>query len=75
MLLYKKNGHFIKHQDNTSKDEHMFGTLIVQLPSEYTGGEFITYYESQSEIHDFGQSTGKLNIKINKFIKYFIYLL
>ena len=75
MLLYKKNGHFIKHQDNTSKDEHMFGTLIVQLPSEYTGGEFITYHESQSEIHDFGQSTGKLNIKINKFIKYFIYLL
>lgn len=60
MLLYKKNGHFIKHQDNTSKDEQMFGTLIVQLPSEYTGGEFITYYENQSEIHDFGQSTGKL---------------
>jgi hypothetical protein len=63
MLLYKTNGHFIKHQDSTSKDEQMFGTLIVQLPSEYTGGEFITYFWNQSKIHDFGQSTGKLNLK------------
>jgi len=60
LLLYKKNGHFKRHQDNTSKDEHMFGTLIVQLPSEYTGGEFVTYYEKAKKIHDFGQSTGNL---------------
>ena len=42
MILYKKNGHFMRHKDNVLKDKHMFGTLVVQLPSEYTGGEFIT---------------------------------
>jgi len=62
MLLYTKNGHFKRHQEKTSKNKHMFGTLVVQLPSEYTGGEFITYYKNVLTNHDFGQSSGKLNL-------------
>lgn len=41
----------------------MFGTLVVQLPSQYTGGEFVFHYYAEGfnreNVHDFGQSTGK----------------
>ena len=66
MLLYKKGGHFVKHTDR-KKEDYMFGTLVVQLPSEYTGGEFVVYYhdmsmgtryaKTRSIKIDFGQST------------------
>jgi hypothetical protein len=61
MYLYKKNGHFMRHKDNVLKDKHMFGTLVVQLPSEYTGGEFITFNGLKLTFHDFGQTTGLFN--------------
>ena len=38
LLLYEPGGHFKPHQD-TEKHQGMFGTLIVQLPSEFTGGD------------------------------------
>jgi hypothetical protein len=38
MLLYETNGHFPPHR-NTEKEDGMFGTMIVQLPSAYTGGD------------------------------------
>ena len=37
MLLYEPGGFFKKHRD-TEKEPGMFGTLIVQLPSKFTGG-------------------------------------
>ncbi len=62
LILYKKGSHFSRHIDR-KKDEHMFGTLVVQLPSQYTGGEFIFHYYAEGfnreNVHDFGQSTGK----------------
>jgi 2OG-Fe(II) oxygenase superfamily len=38
MLLYETGGHFAPHRD-AEKEDGMFGTLIVQLPSAYTGGD------------------------------------
>jgi len=64
MLFYKKEGHFLKHRD-TEKEKNMFATLIIQLPSIYTGGEFIVYRGDQIKKYDFGQSTGKSDIAMH----------
>ncbi len=57
ILLYKKGSHFIKHRDS-EKEKNMFGTLIIQLPSEYTGGKLIVYQDNKQKDYDFGQTTG-----------------
>ena len=38
LLIYPEGGHFDKHRDS-EKESGMFGTLVVQLPSIYEGGE------------------------------------
>lgn len=40
LLLYETGGLFKKHRD-TEKVEGMFATLVVQLPSCFTGGNFV----------------------------------
>jgi hypothetical protein len=39
MLIYEKDGHFLTHRD-TEKEPHMFGTLLLQLPTSdgFQGG-------------------------------------
>ena len=37
LLLYGPGGHFAMHKD-TEKEEGMFATLVIQLPSAHTGG-------------------------------------
>ncbi len=39
----------------------MFGTLVIQLPSNYTGGELAVYHQSKSKKFDFGGSMGCSN--------------
>ena len=38
VLLYEKGGHFKPHRD-TEKEEGMFATLVIQLPSNFQGGD------------------------------------
>jgi predicted 2-oxoglutarate/Fe(II)-dependent dioxygenase YbiX len=40
LLVYETNQHFLAHQDS-EKDDSMVGTLVVTLPSGYTGGELM----------------------------------
>ena len=40
LLLYEEGGHFDFHRD-TEKEDKMFATMVVQLPSVYTGGDII----------------------------------
>jgi hypothetical protein len=40
LLVYETNQHFLAHQDS-EKDDSMVGTLVVTLPSSYTGGELM----------------------------------
>ena len=40
LLLYEEGSFFLPHQD-TEKEPGMFATLIVQLPSLFTGGELV----------------------------------
>ena len=63
MLLYKKGGHFKKHRD-TEKEKGMFGTLIIQLPSIYTGGELVFYDGDDKKVVNFAESLAKDSNKI-----------
>ncbi|KAL8731000.1 MAG: hypothetical protein Q9166_003651 [cf. Caloplaca sp. 2 TL-2023] len=51
MLLYEKGAMFKPHQD-TEKVPGMFGTLIICLPSEHTGGAVCLRHGSKSERFD-----------------------
>jgi 2OG-Fe(II) oxygenase superfamily len=55
MLLYEAGGHFAPHRD-TEKEDGMFGTLIIQLPSAFTGGAIS--FEHSGETKMFALSEG-----------------
>ena len=47
LLLYEPGGFFKKHRD-TEKAPGMFATLVVQLPSQFTGGSFVVSHNGHS---------------------------
>jgi hypothetical protein len=65
MLIYKTGGHFLKHRD-TEKEKNMFATLVLQLPSIYTGGNLVVYHgtDGSKKCIDFGQKQGKSQFSI-----------
>ena len=46
LLLYEPNQFFLAHQDS-EKDDAMVGTLVVTLPSSYSGGELIVGHNEE----------------------------
>lgn len=52
LLLYEKGGFFLKHKD-TEKEKGMFASLIINLPSEFTGGELEIEWNGESKWIDF----------------------
>jgi 2OG-Fe(II) oxygenase superfamily len=48
LLFYEAGGHFAAHCD-TEKGVGMFGTLIIQLPSPFTGGAFTVSHEGETK--------------------------
>ena len=60
LLLYKTGGHFKPHRD-TEKAEGMFGTLIVQLPSEFTGGHLVVGHSGKNEVIEMAQCGSDCN--------------
>ena len=46
LLVYEPNQHFRAHQDS-EKDDSMVGTLVVTLPSSYTGGELMVGHNEE----------------------------
>ena len=46
VLIYDPGAFFLPHRD-TEKSPRMFGTLVVVLPSEHTGGELVIRHESR----------------------------
>ena len=46
--------HFKSHRD-TEKAEGMFGTLIVQLPSQFTGGDLVVGHSGKNEVIEMAQ--------------------
>lgn len=60
MLIYEEGDFFLKHKD-TEKEKGMFGTLIIGLPSTYTGGELQLSFEGEQYIADFTTNPHQLN--------------
>jgi predicted 2-oxoglutarate/Fe(II)-dependent dioxygenase YbiX len=52
LLLYERGGHFQRHRDS-EKINRMVGSLIVMLPSAFSGGELVIQHESQRETFRF----------------------
>jgi predicted 2-oxoglutarate/Fe(II)-dependent dioxygenase YbiX len=50
LLVYEQNQHFLAHQDS-EKDDSMVGTLVVTLPSSYTGGELMVSHNGESKAY------------------------
>ena len=46
LLVYERDQHFLAHQDS-EKDDSMVGTLVVTLPSRYTGGELMVGHNEE----------------------------
>jgi hypothetical protein len=63
LLVYKKGDHFLKHRNTENKEEEIFGTLEIQLPSRYEGGELVLYESGggnrSKRVIDFGQKEGQ----------------
>ncbi len=54
LLIYEKGGFFLKHKD-TEKEEGMFASLIINLPSEFAGGELEIEWMGESVKIDFSR--------------------
>ena len=49
-LVYEPNQFFLAHQDS-EKDDSMVGTLVVTLPSSYTGGELLVGHNEEQKAY------------------------
>ncbi len=66
LLIYEEGDFFLPHKD-TEKEKGMFGTLIIGLPSRYTGGELVIHFDGASEVADFSENTDKYAINYAAF--------
>lgn len=52
LLLYEKGSFFLPHKD-TEKEDRMFATLTITLPSSHQGGDFIIAHEGETATFSF----------------------
>ena len=58
LLLYEEGGHFKPHRDS-EKEDGMFATLIVQLPSIFAGNDLIVNHNCKSKIVKFDRNESR----------------
>ncbi|KIM42413.1 hypothetical protein M413DRAFT_44730, partial [Hebeloma cylindrosporum] len=56
LLLYEQGSHFLPHQD-TQKADGMFATVIIILPSPYTGGQVVVSHAATTKTLDFSEKS------------------
>ena len=49
LLIYETGGKFDENRD-TEKHPNMFGTLIVQIPSVFTGGDLVVRHNGLTSV-------------------------
>ena len=59
LLLYERGGHFQKHRDS-EKIKRMVGSLIVMLPTTFTGGALVVRHEGCRETYNFKEARHEL---------------
>lgn len=60
-LLVYESGSFFKPHRDSEKDDGMFGTLVIQLPSRYEGGELVVQHNGKVESVDFSTKAHSQN--------------
>lgn len=55
LLLYEEGSFFAPHRDS-EKEEGMFGTLVIVLPSNFTGGRLVVTHKGETESFGHGSS-------------------
>ncbi|KAK2754489.1 hypothetical protein FQN54_006890 [Arachnomyces sp. PD_36] len=50
LLLYEEGAFFLPHQDSP-KEEGMFGTLVISLPSKHTGGDLVASHKNEHQVY------------------------
>ena len=58
LLLYEKGGHFKPHRDS-EKQDGMFATLVLQLPSIFKGNHFIINHGDKTKMIELDQDKSK----------------
>jgi hypothetical protein len=67
ILMYKKNGHFKRHQD-TEKCLGMFGTFVVSLPSWHQGGDLLIQHGSDAKVWE---TSGAKSIEDTQYVAFY----
>lgn len=70
LLLYQPGSFFKCHRD-TEKQDNMFGTLVVQLPSQFKGGQLVVCHDGTTKIFDFSSMAGSSNNSFSTFFAAF----
>ena len=64
LLLYEKGSFFKPHKDS-EKEKGMFATLVISLPSDYEGGEFVIEFDNQKKVIE--KDSNKFDIQYTAF--------
>ena len=66
LLIYEEGGRFLPHKD-TEKEEAMFGSLIIALPSRHEGGELMIRHAGQNVCVDFSKENPESKVRYAAF--------
>lgn len=66
LLIYEKGDFFLSHKDS-EKEAGMFGTLIIGLPTTYTGGELLVRFDGAEEVIDFSKPSANYKMPFAAF--------
>ncbi|KAL7548481.1 hypothetical protein ACHAWF_011759 [Thalassiosira exigua] len=56
LLVYEEGSFFKPHRDS-EKEEGMFGTLVLVLPSKFSGGQLVVKHKGDTEMFEQGKSS------------------
>lgn len=66
MLIYESGDFFLAHRDS-EKEKGMFGTMVITLPSKYTGGELIVKFDGNEESINFSDASAENKLGVAAF--------
>ena len=66
LLLYQTGDFFLPHKDS-EKEPGMFGTLVIGLPANHTGGELAVRFDSREEVIDFSSAASHYKLPYAAF--------
>jgi len=66
MLIYEEGCFFVPHRDS-EKEDGMFATFVLSLPSAHEGGQLHIHHDGQTKVIDFGGFDSKFQLQYGAF--------